>query len=374
MRVVCIVLDGCGAGAAPDAAAFGDVGINEGHTLLNVWKAVGGIKAPNLKRLGYFAAAGIEHDQVIEANYGRLREVSIGKDTVTGHWEMMGIHLERPFPTYPKGFPIPLIKDFERRIGLQTIGNEAASGTEIIERLGLTHVETGCPIIYTSADSVFQIACHEEVIPVAKLYEICETAREILVDPDDVGRVIARPFLGSEAQGFSRTVNRRDFPLPPPPNMADKIAEATGLIFGIGVIPEVFSGRGFRAVRRTQENAEHGAMLLAALSSDARFIWANFEDFDMLYGHRNDPLGFANSLEKFDVFLGDLMSRLGDDDLLILTADHGNDPTTPSTDHSREYVPVSIWSSGASEAKNLGDMEGLWYIGEMVSQALGVPA
>lgn len=370
-RVIVIVLDGCGAGAAPDAKDFNDFGENEGHTLANVWKHAGGINAPTLIDLGYFAAAGIDAPPG-KAAYGRLMEVGIGKDTVTGHWEMMGIHVAEAFPTYPNGFPIPLVKEFESQIGLQTIGNEAASGTEIIERLGPTHVETGCPILYTSADSVFQLACHEEVIAIARQYEICAVARAMLVPPNGVGRVIARPFLGSAVTGFTRTERRRDFPLDPPRNLVDDIAAQVALVFGIGVIPEVFAGRGFREVRRTQDNAEHYEVLKTALDSDARFIWANFEDFDMLYGHRNDPDGFARALEVFDGYLSDIKDRLLPGDLLIVTADHGNDPTTPSTDHSREYVPVSIWHSGIEGTIQLGDNEGLWCIGATAASALGV--
>lgn len=365
--MIVLVLDGCGAGAAPDAGDFGDVGENEGHTLSNVWKASGGIDAPTLAGLGYFAAAGVGPEPSAGC-YGRLREIGIGKDTVTGHWEMMGIHVAQAFPTYPSGFPISLIKAFEHEIGLQTLGNEAASGTEIIARLGPTHLETGCPIVYTSADSVFQVACHEEVIPIDRLYEICRVARRLLVPPNAVGRVIARPFLGSADTGFTRTERRRDFPLDPPQNLVDKIGD----VFGIGVIPEVFAHRGFRDVPRTQSNSEHYEMLQEALDSDARFIWANFEDFDMLYGHRNDVDGFARALEVFDVYLADILGRLRDTDLLIVTADHGNDPTTPSTDHSREYVPVSIWRQGMS-GRTLGDNDGLWCIGATVAKALGVP-
>ena len=371
-RVIVLVLDGCGAGAAPDAADFNDFAENEGHTLANVWKSAGPIDAPNLISLGYFSGAGVGNEPSKGA-YGRLREVGIGKDTVTGHWEMMGIHVAEAFPTYPDGFPIRLIKEFERAIGIQTIGNEAASGTEIIARLGPTHVETGCPIVYTSADSVFQIACHEEVVAIERLYEICLIARRMLVPPNGVGRVIARPFRGSSATGFVRTERRKDFPLEPPRNLIDSIAELTGPVFGIGVIPEVFAHRGFREVRRTQDNEEHFSMLKKAFASDARFIWANFEDFDMLYGHRNDPEGFARALEAFDGYLGETMKFLRDDDLLIVTADHGNDPTTPSTDHTREYVPVSLWHRGIAAPVPLGDQEGLWCVGATVARALGVP-
>ena len=268
---------------------------------------------------------------------------------------MMGVVVDEPFPTYPQGFPIPLIKLFEERIGTQTLGNRPASGTQIIQEIGSFHLETGFPIVYTSADSVFQIACHEDVVPVEQLYEYCRIAREICVPPNNVQRVIARPFNGNAKDGFVRTERRKDFPLEAPLNLVDRIGD----VFGIGVVPELFAGRGFRPVRRTQSNAEHAQMLEEALASDARFIFANFEDFDMLYGHRNDPKGFAKCLESFDAeVLGPLLSRLKPDDLLILTADHGNDPTDASTDHSREYVPFVAVGGGMPNQENLGDLEG----------------
>lgn len=371
--MICIVLDGCGAGPAPDAADFGDFGPNEGNTLFNTWRAVGGIDAPLLWRMGFFAAGGIstEGRPQIEAKWGRLREISIGKDTLTGHWEMMGVHLTKPLPTYPNGFPIPLIREFEERIGRQTIGNVAESGTRIIERLGAMHMQTGCPIVYTSADSVFQVAAHEEVISLDELYRMCESAREMLVEPHNVGRVIARPFVGDATTGFRRTENRKDFPLAPPRNLIDEIATVYRPVFGIGVVPEVFAGRGFLDVERTQSNPEHFAMIQRALGSEARFIFANFEDFDMLYGHRNDPEGFARCLEEFDAGLSGVVSRLRESDLLILTADHGNDPTTPSTDHSREYVPVCVWHLGLAGGFELGDLDGFWCVGATVAKGLG---
>jgi len=372
-RVICIVMDGCGAGAAPDAADFGDTGINEGHTIQNVWRANGGINAPLLQSLGLFNAAKITTDAQPQAAFGRLQEFGKGKDTITGHWEMMGIKITRPFPTYPNGFPLDLIADFESAIGTKTIGHMPASGTEIIAKLGETHLKTGYPIVYTSADSVFQIACHESVYPLQKLYAICETARNLLVFPNDVARVIARPFEGTPQTGFHRTENRRDFPLDPPRNLIDDLCETFGPVYGIGVVPEVFNHRGFRQVERTQSNPEHAQALENALQSDAKFIWANFEDFDMLYGHRNDPKGFANAIEQFDRILQRLIQNFKQSDLLILTADHGNDPTTPSTDHSREFVPVCIWSPSNSVQNNLGDTFGMWHIGGTVAHALGIP-
>lgn len=373
-RAIVLVLDGVGAGAAPDAELFGDP--DGPSTLRHVWDHVGGFDAPNLAACGMLQAGGIVPRRVgtlpagLGAAWGRLRPLSQGgKDSVTGHWEMMGVVMDRRFPTYPDGFPIPLVKAFERAIGVQTLGNQAASGTEIIARLGDLHVQTGFPIVYTSADSVFQIACHEEVVPVETLYAYCHTARQLCVAPNDVQRVIARPFLGDAKGGFTRTERRQDFPVPPPPNLADTIGD----VYGIGVVPQLFGGRGFRPVTRTQNNREHRAELERALASDARFVFANFEDFDMLYGHRNDPEGFARCLVEFDATLGDLLGKLGADDLLILTADHGNDPTDASTDHSREYVPFGAIGRRV-RPEPLGDLDGFAHVGGWVARHLGLAA
>ncbi len=361
-RAIVIVLDGCGAGEAPDAALFGDR--DHPSTIKHVWEHVGGFRAPNLEKYGFLAACGIGESAT--GRFGRLREISQGKDSVTGHWEMMGIHTKTAFPTYPLGFPIPLIKQFESLIETQTLGNCAASGTEIITRLGELHCETGFPIVYTSADSVFQIACHEGIVPPEKLYSYCRIARDLCVEPNNVQRVIARPFTG-EPGHFSRTERRKDFPLVAPRNLIDQIDQ----VFGIGVVPELFGGRGFQEVKRTQNNEQHAEMMWIALESQANFIFANFEDFDMLYGHRNDPAGFARCLEDFDIFLGDLVDHLTPDDLLILTADHGNDPTSASTDHSREFVPVVLISDHLKSA-NLGDIEGMMAVGATVAHHLTV--
>ena len=359
------MLDGCGAGEAPDAPAFGDN--DHPSTIKHVWEAAGGFKAPNLESCGFLAACGIDSGEDARATYGRLRELSMGKDSVTGHWEMMGIVTAKPFPTYPDGFPIPLVKEFEKSIGTQTIGNKAASGTQIIQDLGSLHVDTGFPILYTSADSVFQLAAHEEVVPLEKLYDWCRIAREICVEPNNVQRVIARPFIGDKLSGFTRTGHRKDFPLTPPPNLVDDVGD----VYGIGVVPELFNGRGFRPSTRTQSNAEHKVALDAALESGARFIFANFEDFDMLYGHRNDPAGFAKALEDFDVYLGELLSKLRPDDILLISADHGNDPTTASTDHSREYVPICVVGPSVATG-TVGDVDGMSAIGATVAKHLGI--
>lgn len=363
-RAILLVMDGCGAGAAPDAIAFGDD--HQPSTLLHTFEAAP-FQAATLARLGLLAAAGIDQPaQDPHARYGRLRPMSQGgKDSVTGHWEMAGIRIDRRFPTYPNGFPADLVAEFERRIGIGVLGNRPASGTEIIAELGEEHVRTGKPILYTSADSVFQVAAHEDVIPIDRLYEICEIGREICQGEHAVQRVIARPFDGKAP--FRRTERRKDWPLTPPTNVVDAI----GAVRGIGVVPELFGGRGFLSGPRTQNNEEHGQALLEALDENVRFVWANFEDFDMRFGHRNDAPGFARCLEAFDAFLANLLPRLGSDDLLILTADHGNDPTDTSTDHTREYAPVVLWSPSFTGGP-LGDVEGFDACGATVAAWLGV--
>lgn len=366
-RAIVLVLDGCGAGAAPDATAFGDP--HNPHTLENVWRHANGIAAPLLQSVGFFGAPHLTDLRVdLDVNFGRLQPLSQGgKDSVTGHWEMMGIVVDSRFPTYPNGFPPELIAEFERRIGHTILGNMPASGTTIIAELGERHLHSGSPIVYTSADSVFQIAAHEAVVPIEQLYEFCRIARELGVPPNHYQRVIARPFEG-EPGAFRRTERRKDFPLEPPHNLVDELDD----VFGVGVVPELFGGRGFRPVRRTQSNPEHEAMLLEeALDSDARFIFANFEDFDMLYGHRNDPAGFARCLETFDLTLAKIIERLTDDDLLIVTSDHGNDPTDVSTDHSREFVPYVEIRRGTGQRVNLGDQAGFAHVGEAVRRHLG---
>lgn len=369
-RAILVVLDGCGAGAAPDAREFGDP--MTVATVRNVWNAVGGFSAPNLTACGFLSACGIEgHPSGIEgfrSQYGRIQPIGMGKDSVTGHWEMMGAIVDKAFPTYPAGFPPEVVSEFESRIGSQVLGNVAASGTEIIAQLGGKHLETGRPILYTSADSVFQIACHESLFPPPKLYEICLAAREMLVEPHNVQRVIARPFVGDPESGFERTTNRRDFPIPAQPNLVDTAAP----VLGIGVVPELFAHRGFVSNQRTQSNAEHEIALMDALSTEHKFIFANFEDFDMLYGHRNDAPGFAKCLEQFDVFLGRLLGSLSASDLLILTSDHGNDPTNlESTDHTREYLPVVHLQHGQGVAE-LQTAKGLDHVGMAVASHLGL--
>jgi len=375
-RVLLIVLDGCGVGAAPDASEYGDTGENAPNTLGHLAEAVGGLNLPTLQSLGLgniLPLRGVPPATQPKAHYGKVQPYSKGKDSVTGHWEMMGILTEQPFPTYPNGFPPEIIMEFERRIGRKILGNYPASGTEIIKQLGEEHLRTGFPIVYTSADSVFQIAAHEAVIPVEELYRMCEIAREILQPPHHVQRVIARPFEGTDASSFRRTERRRDFPLPPPPNLIDQLA-AWGIgVYGIGVVPEIFTYRGFRYAERTQSNSEHFQAVLRGLQSDCSFIFANFEDFDMLYGHRNDPAGFAQALAEFDTMLSTILEQLNSTDMLILTADHGNDPTTPSTDHSREYLPLLIYMPARGRGQALGIRRSLADIGATIGALWHVP-
>ena len=375
-RIILIVMDGCGAGAMPDAARYGTTD-PESATLPHVAAAVGGLRVPTLESLGLGRIApimGVSPLAAPRGGFGKLAELSAGKDSVTGHWEMMGIVTETPFPTYPGGFPPRVIAAFERAIGRGTFGNCAASGTEIIARLGEEHVRTGKPIVYTSADSVFQVAAHEAVIPVADLYAICQTARDLLVAPDNVQRVIARPFVGDAAATFARTPNRRDFPLRPPvPNVLIALREAGNRVHAIGVIAELFPREWFTTAERTQSNAEHlSAIRRAMAEDDFDLLFANCEDFDMLFGHRNDPQGFASALETFDDALSGIVHALRPDDLLLLTADHGNDPTTPSTDHSREFVPLIAFGQGIAPGRDLGTRATFADIGATIAGRLGV--
>jgi len=371
-RVVWIVLDSVGIGEMPDAAAYGDVGSD---TLGNIARRRG-LCLPNLARMGLGNIRPLEGVPFAEeptASYGRCALASPGKDTTTGHWEMAGIHLGKPLPLFPNGFPREVLDEFERRIGRSAIGNCPASGTEIIKQLGAEHMHTGSPIVYTSADSVFQIAAHEEVIPLWELYRMCEVAREILRGPYEVGRVIARPFLGSPGS-FTRTVNRKDYAVPPPKGMLlDKLDEAGVNVHSIGKIFDVFLGRGIGPHEKTTSNADGMAKTLEALDEEASgLVFVNLVDFDMLFGHRNDVEGYGRALEEVDGWLPTLQEKLTADDLLILTADHGCDPTTPSTDHSREYVPLLAYTPRRLRGADLGTRATLSDIGQTVAENFAV--
>jgi phosphopentomutase len=352
----------------PDAAAFHDPA--GADTLGNIAR-LRGLSLPNLARLGLGnikPLAGIAPAASPQGAYGRCTLASPGKDTTTGHWEMVGIHLDRPFPLYPHGFPREVMDAFARQTGRRALGNKAASGTAIIEELGAEHMRTGSPIVYTSADSVFQVAAHEETIPLWEQYKICETAREILRGPHEVGRVIARPFLGAPG-AFTRTSNRHDYAVPPPRGMLlDKLEERGVPVESVGKIFDIFLGRGVRGYQRTKSNAEGMARTLDALAAVERgLIFVNLVDFDQLYGHRNDVEGYGAALERFDAWLPDFELRLRPDDLAILTADHGCDPTVPGTDHTREYVPLLAFGPQARPGAALGLRASLSDIGQTVA-------
>ncbi|ACX52426.1 phosphopentomutase [Ammonifex degensii KC4] len=354
-----VVLDGVGIGALPDAHRYRDEGSN---TLGNLARAVGGLDLPHLTAWGLGNIGEILGVDPVEeplASYGKMAEASPGKDTTTGHWELMGVILERPFPVYPQGFPPEIIRTFEERIGRKVLGNKPASGTVIIEELGPLHLETGYPIVYTSADSVFQIAAHEEVIPVEELYRMCRIAREILTGEHAVARVIARPFTGKPGS-FRRTPRRHDFSLPPPrPTLLDALVERGYEVVGIGKIPDIFAGRGITRSLPAKDNQENLQVTIKAVKNMAPgLVFTNLVDFDTLYGHRNDLQGFARALREFDAALPRLAEALPEDGILFVTADHGCDPTTPSTDHSREYVPLLVWGgSRLGRGVNLGVRE-----------------
>ena len=372
-RVIVVVLDGVGAGELPDADLYGDVGSS---TLAHTAEAVGGLNLPTMQALGLgniLTLLGVPPVENPRASFGRMREASPGKDTITGHWEIAGVVLPRPFPTYPKGFPLEVITAFEGAIGTKTLGNYPASGTVVIEHLGARHLNTGFPIVYTSADSVFQIAMHEALFPVERQYEICQIAREILRGEHEIGRVICRPFEGVEGS-FKRTERRKDFPVSPPPTVLDAVFEANLGVHAIGKIYEIFNGRGVSRWDHTTNNAAHTTAVLEAVKgSDCRFIFANLEDFDMLYGHRNNPQGMAQALEEWDRHLPEILSALRPTDLLILTADHGNDPTTPSTDHSREYPFLLAYTPQNEKGRSLGDRETYADISATIRESFSLP-
>jgi len=365
-------LDSVGVGEMPDAAAYGDVGSD---TLGNIVRKRG-LHVPNLCAMGLGnlkPMEGLARAAEPTGSYGRCTLASPGKDTTTGHWEMVGIHLDRPFPLFPHGFPREILDVFEERIARTSIGNKAASGTEIIAELGEEHMRTGSPIVYTSADSVFQVAAHEEVIPLWELYKICETAREILRGPYEVGRVIARPFIGSPG-AFTRTSNRHDYAVPPPKGMLlDQLDDHKIEVYSVGKIFDVFLGRGIREHVKTKNNADGMAKTLEAMKeAPTGLIYVNLVDFDQNFGHRNDVEGYAKALEEFDAWLPSCIAQMGTGDLLILTADHGCDPTTPSTDHSREYTPLLTYGPKARGGVNLGTRATLSDIGQTVAENFSV--
>jgi phosphopentomutase len=369
-----LVLDGAGIGALPDAGTYGDEGSD---TLGNVCRQVA-VHTPTLQALGLGCIAslrGIPPPAQPTAAFGRMAERSPGKDSVTGHWELTGIVLERAFPTFPHGFPRDLIERLEALIGRSTIGNVVASGTQIIEQLGEEHLRTHAPIVYTSADSVFQIAAHEDVIPVAELYRICELAYDLAVEEHGMGRVIARPFVGTPG-GFTRTANRHDYAMPPRgETLLDRLTAASIPVVAIGKISDLFAGRGLsHPVHTANDDEVMDAVGEAIVDTPSGLIFANLVDFDTQYGHRNDVAGYAANLERFDARLTALLPALDQADLLVITADHGNDPTTPSTDHSREYVPLLVYGGAVRAGTDLGTRSTFADLGQTLADAFAVPA
>lgn len=355
-KMTVIVLDSVGIGELPDAKKFGDEGA---HTLGHILQTVPGTKLPNLQKLGLGNIAALPNlDPVDEplAYFGKMAEISAGKDTMTGHWELMGLKIETPFQTYPNGFPRDLIARFEQETGRKIIGNKPASGTEILVELGEEHMRTGSWIVYTSADSVFQIAAHEEIVPLPELYRACEIARRLTLEPEhSVGRVIARPFVGQPGN-FQRTPNRHDYAVKPPePTVLNALKNAGNEVVAIGKIGDIFSGEGITASYPTKSNQHGIEETLQRIGQDfTGMLFTNLVDFDSLYGHRRDPQGYARALEEFDAAVPDLLKNVGENDLLIITADHGNDPIHAGTDHTREYVPLLVYGPSLKKPGSLG--------------------
>lgn len=373
-RFIVIVLDSVGIGEGPDAAAFGDVG---SHTLGNIARVVGGLKLPHLEALGLgniAILAGVAPQLKPAAAYGKMAEVSAGKDTSTGHWELMGIHLNQAFPLYPEGFPPEVMDRYEAESGRGWLGNYPASGTVIIDELGEEHMRTGKTIVYTSGDSVFQIAAHEEIIPVEELYRICRIAREILRGKHEVSRIIARPFIGTPGH-FERTANRHDFSVKPPePTLLDILSGAGLMVYAVGKINDIFDGEGIIESVHTQDNMDGVDKTIAAMRDrrERGLIFTNLVDFDAKFGHRNNPAGYGQALVEFDQRLPEIMDALAEDDVLVLTADHGNDPTFPGTDHTREYVPILISGAAIRPGVNIGVRQTFADLAATIADTLGV--
>ena len=368
-RILAFVMDSAGVGALPDAVAYHDS--SNANTLGNVAERLGGLRLPNFERLGLghiTPMRGVSTAAAPLAQAGRLRERSKGKDTITGHWEMAGVITEVPFPTYPDGFPAEVIERFTAICGTAPLGNVPASGTEIIAELGEEHQRTGRPILYTSADSVFQVAAHEETVPLPTLYDWCEQARAMLVPPHEVNRVIARPFSGAPGS-YARTPNRRDYAIPPPPTVLDRLERAGVPVHAVGKICDIYSGHGIASSVRVADNGEAvDRALELADATDHGLVFVNLNDFDTKFGHRRDVRGYGAALERLDARVPELLARVRPGDALLFTADHGCDPTQPGTDHTREFVPYLEYGAGAGE---LGVIEGLGHVGERIEALLG---
>ena len=372
-RATVIVLDSFGIGAMPDCEKFGDINPD---TAGHIYEKCGELNLPNMYSMGLSRIDGAHlpaFDGKVCGTYGKMSEKSHGKDTITGHWELMGIISESGFCIYQHGFPADFMQKIEKLWGRKTLANIPASGTEIIQRLGAEHVKTGCPIVYTSADSVFQVAAHEDVIPLAELYRMCEQARELLDSENmGVGRVIARPFTGNERDGFTRTENRRDYSVEPPQDTTLDRLQKKGLrTLAIGKIEDIFAHRGITLVDHSKNNEQGIAATISHLAAhDSDFVFTNLVDFDMVFGHRRDAIGYKAALEYFDTRLPEIIAQLSDDDLLIITADHGCDPTAPGTDHTREYVPLLMRCGNSTEEANLGTIDGFDFVGKTVEKWL----
>jgi len=374
---ILIILDGLGVGGAPDAEIYGDFGSD---TLGNMSREVGGLNVPNLAKLGLgniSSIQGVAPSDSPAGVFGRLEEISEGKDSTTGHWELMGVVTKVAFPTYPNGFPEELLQEFSKRTGYGVLGNKPASGTAIIEELGDEHLESGKLIVYTSGDSVFQIAAHDKICDINELYRVCEIAREMLVEPHAIGRVIARPFTGDSGD-FQRTPFRHDYSIHPPKEMLLPSLKNTGVeISSIGKIYDLYNGAGIDHSHTSLNNSEGMANLERLYSENSdkdRLLLLNLVDFDMLWGHRNDPHGMKKGLEEFDVWLGSFIDNLANGDMLLMTADHGNDPTTPTTDHSREHVPLLAYSGGLKSGSDIGVRRGFMDVGATIADYFNAPS
>ncbi|MCM3738806.1 phosphopentomutase [Oceanobacillus luteolus] len=374
-RIFLIVMDSVGIGEAPDARAYNDAGAD---TLGHIAKFMDGLDMPVMGKLGLSnikEIKGIEKAEKPQAYYTKMQEASVGKDTMTGHWELMGLHVQQPFQTFPNGFPDALIKELEERTGRKVIGNKPASGTAIIDELGPEHMETGALIVYTSADSVLQIACHEEIIPIEEQYRICEIARELTLREEFmVGRVIARPFIGT-AGNFTRTANRHDYALKPfGRTVMNELKDHNLDVIALGKISDIYDGEGITEAIRTVDNEDGMTKIVQSMDKDFTGLsFLNLVDFDAKYGHRRDPQGYGDALEAFDDRLPEVLNKLQDNDLLIITADHGNDPTHPGTDHTREYVPLLVYHTGMDQGKELPIRETFADVGATIADNFSVP-
>ena len=373
-RITVIVIDGVGAGELPDASKYGDTGSN---TLSNTARVLGGLELPNMGEMGLgniTPIEGVPQREMTRGAYGKCQEISKGKDSVTGHWELMGVEVKKPFPTYPNGFPKEVLNEFRKLTGLDVLGNKPASGTEIIKELGEEHVRTGKPIVYTSADSVFQIAAHEKVIPIGELYRLCDISRKMLKGDHAVGRVIARPFIGDSAETFTRTKRRHDYPiLAPTDTMMDTLIKEGHKVYATGKIDDLFGNRGITKTHHSVFNMESIQATVDFMDEDfTGLLFANLVEFDMTFGHRNDVKGFGQKLEEFDAFIPTIRSKMKDTDIAMIVADHGVDPTTKSTDHSREYIPLLVFGEQVKNNVNLGIRQSFADVAATIGEAFSV--